>query len=128
MQRKILLADDHEDNRLALLTVLEAGGYAVLGARNGEEAVELAREAAPDLVVMDLMMPRMDGREANRALKGDPRTRDIPVIALTAMTLSVTWSELEAEGFAGLLTKPCMPPHFLREVQRHVGPARNGTG
>ncbi len=122
MPRTILLAEDHEDNRFALLTVLQREGYAVLGARNGQEAVEMAAEHCPDMIVMDLSMPVMDGRAAVRVLKADPRTRSIPVVALTAMSLTVSFEELEAEGFAGLLTKPCMPPRLLAEVRRRIGP------
>ena len=122
MPRTILLAEDHEDNRIALLTVLQREGYTTVGARNGREAVEMARELLPDLVVMDLAMPEMDGREAVRLLRLDPATRDIPVVALTAMSLSVTREQLQAEGFAGLLSKPCMPPHLLAEVRKRIGP------
>ena len=125
MPRTILLAEDHEDNRFALLTVLQRDGYDVLGARNGREAVELAAEHLPDLIVMDLAMPVMDGREALRALKADERTRAIPVVALTAMSLTVSADELEAEGFTALLTKPCMPPHLLAEVRRRIGPPQD---
>lgn len=123
MARTILLAEDHEDNRIALLTVLERHGYHVLGARNGREAVELARRHLPDLVVMDLAMPEMDGREAMRELKADARTGRIPVVLLTAMALSVDREKMIAEGFDGFLVKPCLPPVFLAEVQRFVGPA-----
>jgi CheY-like chemotaxis protein len=122
MPRTILLADDHEDNRLALLTVLTREGYRTLGAANGQEAVEVAREHLPDLVLMDLAMPVMDGREAMRLLKDDPRTAHIPVVVLTAMALSVDRDRLMAEGFAELLTKPCMPPHLLRQVRAMIGP------
>ena len=126
MPRTILLAEDHEDNRIALLTVLQREGYATVGARNGREAVEMARELLPDLVVMDLAMPEMDGREAVRLLRLDPATRDIPVVALTAMSLSVTREQLQAEGFAGLLSKPCMPPHLVAEVRKRIGPPEDG--
>jgi CheY-like chemotaxis protein len=122
MPRTILLADDHEDNRLALLTVLAREGYRTLGAANGREAVEVALEHLPDLVLMDLAMPVMDGRQAMRTLKEDPRTAHIPVVVLTAMALSVDRDRMVAEGFAELLTKPCMPPHLLQQVRRIVGP------
>lgn len=121
MPRTILLADDHEDNRLALLTVLAREGYRTLGAANGREAVEVAREHLPDLVLMDLAMPVMDGRQAMRLLKDDPRTSRIPVVVLTAMALSVDRDRMVAEGFAELLTKPCMPPHLLTTVRRMIG-------
>ena len=121
MAKTVLLADDHDDNRTALLMVLERAGYRTLGAENGRAAVELARKHLPDLVVMDLAMPVMDGREATRRLKADARTSHIPVVMLTAMALSVDRDRLEAEGFDGLLIKPCLPPHFLAEVRRRIG-------
>ncbi|HEV3049605.1 MAG TPA: response regulator [Longimicrobium sp.] len=122
MPRTILLADDHEDNRLALLTVLDREGYATLGAANGEQAVQVAREHLPDLILMDLAMPVMDGRTAMQTLKADPRTAHIPIVVLTAMALTVDKDRLVSEGFDGLLIKPCMPPNLVAEVRRVVGP------
>jgi two-component system, cell cycle response regulator DivK len=122
MPRTILLADDHEDNRLALLTVLQREGYRTLGAANGLEAVELARAERPDLILMDLAMPVMDGRTAMQRLRGDEQTSGIPIIVLTAMALSVDRDRLVAEGFDGLLVKPCMPPQLIQEVRKMVGP------
>ena len=122
MPRTILLADDHEDNRLALLTVLEREGYRTLGAANGQQAVEAACEHMPDLILMDLAMPVMDGRQAMLQLRADPRTAGIPIVVLTAMALTVDRDRLVAEGFDGLLIKPCMPPHLVAEVRRVVGP------
>lgn len=122
MPRTILLADDHADNRLALLTVLAREGYRTLGAANGREAVECAQEHRPDLVLMDLAMPVMDGRQALRMLKENPSTSHIPVVVLTAMALSVDRERMVAEGFVELLTKPCMPPHLLKTVRALIGP------
>jgi CheY-like chemotaxis protein len=122
MPRTILLVDDHEDNRLALLTVLAREGYRTLGAANGREAVEVCRERLPDLVLMDLAMPVMDGRQAMRVLREDPLTARIPIVVLTAMALSVDRDRLVAEGFDELLTKPCMPPTLLQQVRRMIGP------
>jgi two-component system, cell cycle response regulator DivK len=121
MPPTILLVDDHEDNRLALMMVLERGGYRAIGAENGAEALERARRERPDLVLMDLAMPVMDGRTAMRELRNDPATRDIPIVVLTAMALSVDRDELIAEGFDGLLVKPCMPAALMAEVRRFVG-------
>jgi CheY-like chemotaxis protein len=125
MPRTILLADDHEDNRLALLTVLAREGYRTLGAANGREAVQVAVKELPDLVLMDLAMPVMDGRQAMQRLKEDPRTSHIPVVVLTAMALSVDRERLMAEGFAELLTKPCMPPLLLQQLRRMIGLAED---
>jgi two-component system cell cycle response regulator DivK len=123
MPKNVLLADDHEDNRAALQLMLEKAGYRTLGARNGQEAVELAVEHAPDLIVMDLAMPVLDGRAATRALKADARTRGIPVVMLTAMALSVDRERLREEGFSGVLFKPVLPFHFLADVRTRIGPA-----
>ncbi len=122
MPRTILLADDHEDNRLALLTVLEREGYRTLGAANGHQAVQVAREHQPDLILMDLAMPVMDGRQAMQELRANPQTARIPIVVLTAMALSVDRDRLVSEGFDGLLIKPCMPPNLVAEVRRIVGP------
>jgi two-component system cell cycle response regulator DivK len=122
MSKTVLLADDHEDNRVALQLMLETAGYRTLGARHGQEAVELAIAHAPDLIVMDLAMPVLDGRAATRALKADDRTRSIPVVMLTAMALSVDRDGLEKEGFAGVLFKPVLPLNFLADVRSRIGP------
>jgi len=81
----ILIAEDHFDSREALSTLLEAFGYRVLAAVNGREAVERAQEHSPDLILMDIMMPEMDGFEATRRLRELDETRDIPIIVVTAM-------------------------------------------
>lgn len=84
-QQTVLVAEDHIDSRDALRTLLEAYGYAVLVAGNGREAVELARSRLPDLILMDIMMPELDGFEAIRLLRRESGTRAIPIIAVTAM-------------------------------------------
>ena len=122
MPKTILLVDDHEDNRVALLAVLEREGYGTLAAANGQEALDIVREHSPDLVLMDLAMPVMDGRTAMQELRADPRTADVPIVVLTAMALSVDRDRMIAEGFNGLLIKPCMPPLLLKEVRSLIGP------
>ena len=123
MPKTVLLADDHDDNRAALQLMLEKAGYRTLGARHGREAVEMALQHCPDLIVMDLAMPVLDGRAATRALKADARTRDIPVVMLTAMALSVDRDRLQEEGFSGVLFKPVLPLNFLDDVRARIGPA-----
>ena len=122
MPKTVLLADDHEDNRSALQMMLERTGYRTLGAHNGREAVDLALEHCPDLIVMDLAMPVMDGREATRLLKADPRTRDIPVVMLTAMALSIDREGLVEEGFDTVMIKPILPSVFLNDIKTRIGP------
>lgn len=82
---RILIAEDHLDSRDALRALLEAFGYAVLVATNGQEAVEAALSETPDLILMDIMMPVLDGFEATRLLRRHPETRRTPIIAVTAM-------------------------------------------
>lgn len=127
MPKTILLVDDHEDNRTALLAVLERDGYRTLGAANGLEALDAVRAERPDLVLMDLAMPVMDGRTAMREIRADPAIAKTPIIVLTAMALSVDRDRMVAEGFDGLLVKPCMPPHLLQEVRRFIGPPDQGA-
>jgi CheY-like chemotaxis protein len=122
MPKTVLLADDHEDNRAALELMLQHAGYLTLGARDGREAVALAQQHLPDLIVMDLAMPVLDGREATRMLKGDPRTAAIPVVMLTAMALTVDRSGITADGFEAVLFKPVLPIHFLDDVRARIGP------
>ena len=85
MTATILLAEDHLDSREAMRALLEAHGYRVVEASNGREAVERALEERPDLVLMDIMMPEMDGFEATRVLRSQESTSGLPIIAVTAM-------------------------------------------
>lgn len=81
----VLIAEDHLDSREALSALLDAFGYHVVAAVNGREVLRLAREIEPDIILMDLMMPEIDGFEATRVLRSDPSTRHTPIITLTAM-------------------------------------------
>ncbi|HEX8393732.1 MAG TPA: response regulator [Longimicrobium sp.] len=106
-QKLLLVADDQEDNRVILSAILTHKRYAVLLAVNGEEAVAQARQHLPALILMDLQMPVMDGWEATRILKADPRTAHIAIIAVTAE--DQTPERLEEAGFCAYLRKPFLP-------------------
>src|SRR5688500_19072118 len=82
--RMVLLVEDNEDNRIVYSTILKHFGYSVTEALNGEEGIAKARSERPDLILMDISIPIIDGWEATQVLKHDPSTRDIPIIALTA--------------------------------------------
>jgi CheY-like chemotaxis protein len=103
----ILIVDDDPDQHSVCGTLLEHAGYAVLHAFDGQEGVELARARRPDLVLMDIRMPRMDGIAARRALDADPGTARIPVVAVSADVLTWTERRVLQEGFAAHLPKPC---------------------
>ncbi|HEU0054437.1 MAG TPA: response regulator [Longimicrobium sp.] len=117
---RVLIADDHEDSRDALSTLLDAYGYTVVQAANGAEAVERARAAVPDLILMDMMMPHVDGFAATRALRADERFREVPIIAITAME-GARREVLEA-GCDDVVVKPLDIRAFLQKVRTWVGP------
>jgi CheY-like chemotaxis protein len=105
-QFRILLVDDSELNLELMSDVLEAAGYAVRPAHSAEEGLELARGQLPDLILMDIGLPGMDGHAAVRLLKADSRTRDIPAIAVTAFAMAGDAERAAASGFDGYITKP----------------------
>ena len=112
----ILLVDDFDDSRQMYAEFLTSSGFDVLEAADGVGAIAKALEHRPSVVVMDLSLPILDGREATRRLKGDPRTGHIPIIALSGHTLtSGPHSALET-GCDRFLAKPCLPDDLLATV------------
>jgi CheY-like chemotaxis protein len=116
----ILVVDDDEDSRRILMYGLGSAGYRVLLAENGARAVELCRNILPNLVIMDLAMPEMDGYTAARTLKADERTRDVPIIAWSARVIAGDTRDLEDAGFNEVLAKPALPADVIEAVRRHV--------
>ena len=122
--KTILVVDDTAEVRCVFSTILQHAGYGVIEAVNGAEGVERAREHRPALILMDLAMPVMSGREATQQIKADPATAEIPVIAATAHVLFREDHEnLRTNGFAGCLHKPLTPSRLLTEVHDRIGPA-----
>ena len=113
----MLVVDDFEDNRAMYAEYLSYSGYRVEQAADGEQAVELATRLVPDVVVMDLSLPGMDGWEATRRLKADARTRDVPVIALTGHALAGHSRTARDAGCDAFLAKPCLPETLVEKVQ-----------
>lgn len=122
----ILVAEDHLDSRDALKTLLEAVGYSVVEANDGREAVALALESHPSLILMDLMMPEMNGLDATRMLRQQEEMRDVPIVALTALE-GVRESALEA-GCDDYVTKPVDLPNFLRKLEEWLDEGRQAAG
>lgn len=116
MKHKVLIVDDFEDNRAMYAEFLRYSGIEVVEAKDGAEAVEKARTELPDLVVMDLSLPVIDGWEATRRIKHDPLTRDIPIIALTGHALEGHSQGAREAGCEGFLAKPCLPETLLETV------------
>jgi CheY-like chemotaxis protein len=114
----ILIVDDSPSNRDVYSLLLEHYGYSVVRASNGWEGVQLARACQPDLILMDITMPVLDGIEATELLKLDAATRDIPVIGVSAHHDAYTIGRAYAVGMHAYLTKPTPPRRVILEVQR----------
>ena len=122
MATRILLVEDNEMNRDMLSRRLERRGYEVLLALDGAAGVAVARELRPDLVLMDIGLPVMDGYAATRALKADPATRVIPVIALTASAMVGDREKCFAAGCDDYDTKPVELSRLLGKIEALLGP------
>ena len=114
---RILLVEDNEMNRDMLSRRLARKGYQVLAAVDGETGLSMAQSETPDLILMDLSLPVMDGWEATRRLKADERTRRIPVIALTAHAMSDDREKALEAGCDDYDTKPVVLPRLLEKIQ-----------
>lgn len=124
-RRRVLVVDDDDDVREVTTFSLELiGGYEVFDANGGVTAIELARRHRPDLVLLDVMMPGMDGPATFRALRADPETAHIPVVLLTAK-VPVVLSQEENDGLAGIISKPFDPRALVAEIERILG---SGSG
>lgn len=110
----VLLVDDYEDAREMYAEFLEISGYEVIQAADGEEALAKVAERTPDVVLMDLSLPGVDGREATRRLKASPATSRIPVVILSGMPQEYA----RVTGADSVLTKPCAPDVLVKEIQR----------
>lgn len=117
-QVRILVVDDEPFMIRLIEIVLERDGYAMVKAANGSEAVDVARREGPKLIIMDGMMPKMDGLTALRLLKQDPTTRDIPVILLTANPNRFSREDAVSSGATVFLTKPFSPTQLLEEIRK----------
>ena len=118
---KILIVEDNEMNRDMLTRRLERRGYEVLNAVDGGQGVEIARSERPDLVLMDMSLPVLDGWEATRQLRATPETQSIPVIALTAHAMSDDRDKALAAGCDDYDTKPVELPRLLAKIEALLG-------
>lgn len=126
-EQRVLLVEDNEDNRTIYSTVLRHRGYVVIEAEDGLRAVALARSEHPDLILMDISIPGMDGWEATKVLRGDPATCAIPIVALTAHALADDRERATEVGFSSYLAKPIEPNAVVAEVRRWLGNGESHT-
>jgi len=115
---RVLLVDDYPDAREMYTEYLEFSGFEVVEAGNGMEALQRAIDASPDIILMDLSLPVMDGWEATRRLKADHRTASIPVVALTGHALAGISEGAKKAGCDAFVTKPCLPEDLVREIRK----------
>ena len=114
----ILIIEDNEKNRKLCRDVLNVKGYQTIESETAEEGLKLAREKKPNLVLMDIQLPGIDGITALKQLRADPETAHIPVIAITASAMTHNRTTMLAEGFDGYQTKPITLKDFLAELER----------
>ena len=114
----VLIVEDNEKNMKLARDILQAKGYETLEAVTGEEGARIAMARRPDLVLMDIQLPGINGIEAFKQIRADPKTAHIPVVALTASVTPTDRSQITAAGFEGFLSKPIVMREFLDTVKR----------
>jgi two-component system, cell cycle response regulator DivK len=121
--KTILIVEDQIELRAINALFLESHGYRVVAVEDGLQGVRSAREQRPDLIIMDLSIPVLDGFGATRQIKQDPSTREIPVLVLSAHSYGSAGRRAREAGCDGYIVKPCDPQRLLREVEQWIGPA-----
>jgi two-component system cell cycle response regulator DivK len=114
----VLVVEDYQDAREMYAAYLQFSGYRVAEATNGIEAIEKTLELLPDIILMDLALPKMDGWEATKRLKSDDRTKHIPIVALTGHALAGHAEGARQAGCDSFVTKPCLPDALVAEIRR----------
>ncbi len=120
MTHRILVIEDQEDNRIILRDLLTSADFEVIEALNGQEGVDMAEAERPDLILMDIQLPVLDGYEATRQIKGNPALETIPIIAVTSYALSGDEAKARAAGCDGYITKPFSPRLLLEQVREFL--------
>lgn len=120
MGKRVLVVEDDEDNRRIVIKILSLDGYEVAEATDGSQAIARAREWKPDLILMDLGLPGVDGWEATRQLKLDSEMRGIPIVALTAFAMRGDEEQARAAGCDDYLPKPARPAEIRAMVRKHL--------
>ena len=120
MSKRILIVEDQEDNRTILRDVLSTVGYELIEALNGEDGVKLAQNERPDLILMDIQLPKMDGYEATQQIKSIAELKTVPIIAVTSYALSGDEAKARAAGCDGYIAKPFSPRELLAKIRKYL--------
>jgi len=117
---KVLIVEDNPTNMTLAVFLVQSAGHTVLSATDAEAGLTMAREDQPDLILMDIQLPGMDGLEATALLKRDDATRNIPVVALTALAMKGDEERIRAAGCDGYIAKPMRYQEFLTTIATHL--------
>ena len=120
MSKRILIVEDQADNRQIIRDMLGATDYEITEAENGEQALAAIAKQRPDLILMDIQLPIMDGYEATRRIKADPTTKSIPIIAVTSYALSGDEQKARAAGCDDFVSKPYSPRQLLAKIRQYL--------
>jgi len=120
MNKRILVVEDQEDNRQILRDLLGSAGYDMFEAEDGEVALGAAKTHRPDLILMDIQLPLVDGYEATRRIKADPELKSIPIIVVTSYALSGDEGKARAAGCDAYVTKPYSPRELLAKIREYL--------
>lgn len=120
MKAKILLIEDNPENRYLVTFLLQQRGHEIVSAESGPAGLELAARLRPDLILLDIQLPGMDGHSVARTLKSDPSLRHIPVVAVTSYAMIGDREKCLAAGAEGYIEKPINPESFVAEVERFL--------
>jgi two-component system cell cycle response regulator DivK len=120
MSKRILVVEDQEDNRQILRDLLGNAGFQLIEAEDGEKAITLAGQHKPDLILMDIQLPLLDGYEATRRIKADPALRTIPIIVITSYALSGDEEKAKAAGCDAYVAKPYSPRQLMATIRAHL--------
>lgn len=123
MRPKILVIEDNEQNLYLVTFILEKHNYQVIQARDGREGIELAKQAKPDLILLDIQLPVMDGYAVAEELLNNPGLADVPIVAVTSYAMSGDRERVLAAGCTGYIEKPINPDTFMADVKKYL-PAR----
>ncbi len=121
MSKRILIVEDHEDNRRIMRDLLTSAGYDLLEAETGEEGVSLAGTHLPDLILIDIQLPGLDGYGATRSIRSNPALREIPIIAVSSYALSGDDVKALEAGCDAYVTKPFSPRALLAKIREYLG-------
>lgn len=128
MKPKVLIIEDNEQNMYLVTFILEKNGYNVIQAQDGRKGIALAGQVKPDIILLDIQLPNMDGYAVAHELKANPGLDDVPIVAVTSYAMAGDRERIVAAGCEGYIEKPIDPETFMRQVEQFLPPSSAKTG